>query len=170
MKSIPYASAVRSLMYAQTCTRPDISYAVGVLGRYPIIDYTDSDFASCVDCRKSTSRFVFLLAGGTIAWKSLKQSIIDSSTMEVEFEACFEASRLKAVDPIAKPLMIYCDNTAAVFFSKIGKYSSGSKHMDLKYLVVKLRVHKQQVSIENLNTTFMIADPVTKGLPVKTYE
>ena len=34
MKKIPYASAVGSLMYAQTCTRPDISYAVGMLGRY----------------------------------------------------------------------------------------------------------------------------------------
>ena len=34
MKKIPYTSAVRSLMYAQTCTRPDISFAVGMLGRY----------------------------------------------------------------------------------------------------------------------------------------
>ncbi|RVW18958.1 Retrovirus-related Pol polyprotein from transposon TNT 1-94 [Vitis vinifera] len=34
MKKIPYASAVGSLMYAQTCTRPDISFAVGMLGRY----------------------------------------------------------------------------------------------------------------------------------------
>jgi hypothetical protein len=34
MKGIPYASAVGSLMYAQTCTRPDIAYAVGLLGRY----------------------------------------------------------------------------------------------------------------------------------------
>ena len=34
MKKIPYASAVGSLMYTQTCTRPDISFAVGMLGRY----------------------------------------------------------------------------------------------------------------------------------------
>ena len=34
MKNIPYASAVSSLMYAQVCTRPNIAYAVGVLGRY----------------------------------------------------------------------------------------------------------------------------------------
>ena len=34
MNDIPYASIVRSLMYAQTYTRPDISFAVGMLGRY----------------------------------------------------------------------------------------------------------------------------------------
>ena len=34
MKIISYASVVRSLMYAQVCTRPDIAYTVGVLGRY----------------------------------------------------------------------------------------------------------------------------------------
>ena len=42
MKNIPYASAVGSLMYAQVCTRPDIAFAVGVLGRYqsnPGIDH-----------------------------------------------------------------------------------------------------------------------------------
>ena len=34
IKNILYALVVRSLMYAQVCTRPDIAFAVGVLGRY----------------------------------------------------------------------------------------------------------------------------------------
>ena len=34
MRHTLYASAIRSLMYAQVCTRPDIAYVVGVLGRY----------------------------------------------------------------------------------------------------------------------------------------
>ena len=34
MERIPYASLVGSLMYAQTCTRPNISFAIGMLGRY----------------------------------------------------------------------------------------------------------------------------------------
>ena len=34
MENIPYAFVVGCLMYAQTCTRPDISFAVGMLGRY----------------------------------------------------------------------------------------------------------------------------------------
>ena len=34
MRNIPYASIVGSLMYAQVCTRPDIAFVVGMLGRY----------------------------------------------------------------------------------------------------------------------------------------
>ena len=34
MQQIPYASAIGSLMYAQVCTRSDIAYIVGMLGRY----------------------------------------------------------------------------------------------------------------------------------------
>ena len=34
MEAIPYASVVGSIMYAQICTQPDISFAIGMLGRY----------------------------------------------------------------------------------------------------------------------------------------
>ena len=42
MKGTPYALAVGNLMYGQVCTRPDITYIVGMLGRYlsnPWIDH-----------------------------------------------------------------------------------------------------------------------------------
>ena len=215
MESIPYASLVGSLMYAQTCTRPDISFAVGMLGRYQsnpgidhwkagkkvlrylqgtkdymltykrsshleVVGYSDSDYAGCVDSRKSTFGYMFLLAGGAVSWKSGKQSVIATSTMEAEFVACFEATvhalwlrnfilRLGLVDNIEKPLRIYCDNSAAVFFSKNDRYSKGAKHMDLKYLSVKEEVQNQRVSVEHIGTELMIADPLTKGLPPKTF-
>ena len=215
MRNIPYASVVGSLMYAQTCTRPDISFAVGMLGRYQInpgldhwkatkkilrylqgtknhmltykrsdhlkvIGYSDSDFAGCVDTRKSTFGYLFLLAEGAISWKSAKQSVIAASTMEAEFVACFKAtihglwlrnfiSGLRIVDSIARPLKIYCDNSAAVFFSKNDKYSKGAKHMEIKYFAVKEEVQKQRVSIEHISTNLMIADPLTKGLSPKTF-
>ena len=101
-----------------------------------------------MDTRKSTFGYVYLLAGGAISWKSSKQSVIAASTMEAEFVACFEAtvqanwlrnfiSGLGVVDSISKPLKIYCDNSATVFFSKNDKYSKGAKHIELKYFVVK---------------------------------
>ena len=96
MERILYASVVGSLIYAQTCTRPDISFVVGILGRYQsnsgsdhqkaakkvlryqqgtkdhmltykksdhleVIGYSNSDFVECVDTRKSTFDYLFLL-------------------------------------------------------------------------------------------------------------
>jgi hypothetical protein len=42
MKAVPYASVVESLQYAQVCTRPDLAFVTGILGRYqgnPGIDH-----------------------------------------------------------------------------------------------------------------------------------
>ena len=34
MKAVPYSSVVGRLMYAQVCTRLDIAFVVGMLGKY----------------------------------------------------------------------------------------------------------------------------------------
>jgi hypothetical protein len=57
-----------------------------------VVGYSDSDFAGCVDSRKSTSGYIFLLAEGAISWRSAKQTIVATSTMEAEFIACYEAT------------------------------------------------------------------------------
>ena len=73
-----------------------------------------------------------MLAGGAISWRSDKQTLITTSTMEAEFVSCFEAtshgvwlkssiSRLRIVDSISKPLRLYCDNSAAVLWIRIMK-------------------------------------------------
>jgi len=38
-----------------------------------VIGYSNSDFVGCVDTRKSTLVYVFLLAEGAVSWKSAKQ-------------------------------------------------------------------------------------------------
>jgi len=142
-----------------------------------VIGYSDSNFTGCVDTRKSTLGFVFLLAEGVVSWKSAKQSVVAASTMEAEFLAHFEAtiqanwlwnfiSGLGIVDSIARLLKMYCDNSATVFFSKNDKYSKGAKHMKLKY---SKEVHKQRVSIEHISTNLMIVDLLTTRLSPKTF-
>ncbi|XP_073026820.1 secreted RxLR effector protein 161-like [Primulina eburnea] len=211
MKNIPYASAVGSLMYAQVCTRPDIAFVVGMLGRYQsnpgldhwkaakkvmrnlqgtkdymlmfrrtgnleVIGYSDSDYAGCIDSKKSTSGYIFMLAGGAVSWRSAKQTLTATSTMEAEFVSCFEAtshgvwlksfiSRLRIMDSISRPLRIYCDNSAAVFMAKNNKSGSRSKHIDIKYLAIRERVKDKKLLIEHISTELMIANPLTKGMP-----
>ena len=55
------------------------------------IGYTNSDFQSDLDFRKSTSSCVFTLEGRAISWRSVKQSCIVDFTMEAEYVATCEA-------------------------------------------------------------------------------
>ena len=57
------------------------------------IRYTDFDFQSDIDSQKSISRSVFTLGGGAIVWRSIKQSCVADSTMEVEYVAACEAAK-----------------------------------------------------------------------------
>ncbi|KAL3752114.1 hypothetical protein ACJRO7_012865 [Eucalyptus globulus] len=216
MKNIPYASTVGSLMYAQVCTRPDIAFAVGMLGRYQsnpgmdhwraakkvmrylqgtkghmlmyrwtdnleVVAYSDSDFASCIDSRKSTSGYIFMFAGGAVSWRSAKQTLVATSTMEAEFVSYFEAtshgvwlkgfiSGLRIVDSIARPLRIFCDNSTAVFMAKNHKSGSRSKHIDIKYLAIRERVKEKKVVVEHISIGLMIADSLTKSMPPMNYK
>nr|KYP42478.1 Retrovirus-related Pol polyprotein from transposon TNT 1-94 [Cajanus cajan] len=62
------------------------------LDQLEIVGYTNSNFVGCQDNMKSTSGYIYMLAKGAISWKSVKQSLIASSTMVAEFIACYEAS------------------------------------------------------------------------------
>ena len=56
---------------------------------FEIVEYTNFDFIGCQDDMKSTSRYIFMLARGIISWKSVKQTLLASSTMQVKFVACY---------------------------------------------------------------------------------
>nr|XP_033511266.1 secreted RxLR effector protein 161-like [Nicotiana tomentosiformis] len=146
-----------------------------------VIGYSDSDLGGCKDTSKSTSVYIALLAGGVVSWRSVKQTIVTTSTMEAEFIACYEDTShalwlkkfifgLKIVDSISRPLRIFCDNSTVVFFSKNNKSGSRSKHIDIKYLMVRDYVKKQDVCFEHVSTTLMIVDPMTKGLPANIFK
>ncbi|XP_042966696.1 secreted RxLR effector protein 161-like [Carya illinoinensis] len=49
-----------------------------------IVGYSNANFAGCLDDRKSTSSCVFMMAEGDVSWKSVKQALAASSTMEAE--------------------------------------------------------------------------------------
>ncbi|KAM1132608.1 hypothetical protein ACFX19_047681 [Malus domestica] len=107
--------------------------------------YVDSDFAGCVDDKKSTSGYIFFLTGAAVSWRSAKQKALATSTMEVEFIALFEATKkgmwlknlisfMRIVNTISRPLTVYCDNKAALFFSRNNKKSEATRLMDVKYI------------------------------------
>jgi hypothetical protein len=94
--------------------------------------------------------------------------------MYAEFVACYEATgqpewlkkfvpRLRVVDNIEKSIKIYCGNESAVQYSYNNK-SDASKHINIKYYVVKEKIQDHTISLEHISTKQIRADPFTKGL------
>ena len=103
--------------------------------------YTDSDFQADRDSRRSTSGSVFTLNGGSVVWRSIKQSCIADSTMEAEYVAACEAAKeavwlrkflidLEVVPDVAQLMTLYCDNRGAVANSKEPRSHKRSKHIE----------------------------------------
>ncbi|KAJ0553652.1 putative RNA-directed DNA polymerase [Helianthus annuus] len=158
--------------YKLTYRRSDILEVVG---------YSDSDFAKCKDDKKSTSGYIFMLAGRPISWRSHKQQLTSTSTMMAEYIAVYNATchgmllknlitRLKVVNSISRPLKLYCDNSAVVNFSNINSSTEAGLYLDTKYFFVRERVEENMLCIEYISTKNMLADPMTKGLPPKVFE
>ncbi|KAK1591530.1 hypothetical protein Q3G72_009150 [Acer saccharum] len=145
------------------------------------VGYTDSDFQSDSDSRKSTSGAVFTIGGGAVIWRSIKQSCIADSTMEAEYVAACEAAKeavwlrqflidLEVVPSANKQITIYCDNSGAVANSKEPRSHKRGKHIERKYHLLREIVQRGDVTITKIASAENLADPFTKALPQKSFD
>eukprot|EP00253_Pinus_taeda_P023235 PITA_23235 len=160
---IPYANVVGCLMYVMVCTRPDISHAVGVVNKY-MTNMGD------LDKRRSTSGYVFTLAGGVISWMSKLQNVVALSTTEAEYiaasHACKEEIWLKGLfgefGRLQDNIKLFCDSQSAIHLSKNLAYHSKSKYIPIKYHFVRQVITERGVSLEKVHTKENCADMFTK--------
>ena len=146
-----------------------------------VIGYSDASYKSDYDDLKSTSGYIFMMAGGAISWKSVKQSLTATSTMQAEYIAVHEATgqalwlrnfllELKVVDSVQRPLTISCDNAAAVFFAKNNKRSTASRNINVKYFAVRESIRDDEIEVIKIGTLSQLADPLTKALAVAPFQ
>ena len=57
-----------------------------------VVGFSDLDYVGCLDDKKSTSGYIFMMAEGAILWTSVKQTHTASSTMKAEHVVCYEAT------------------------------------------------------------------------------
>ena len=55
--------------------------------------YSDADWAGQIDDRRSTSGYVFFVAGGPVSWQAKTQKSVALSTAEAEYMALSDASK-----------------------------------------------------------------------------
>ena len=145
------------------------------------VGYTDSDFQSDPDSRKSTLGSVFTLNGGAIVWRSVKQSCVSDSTMEAEYVAASEAVKevvwlrnflrdLEVIPNLEQPMIIYCDNSSAVTNSKEPRSHQREKHIERKFHLIRDIVERGDVTVCKIKSEDNPADPFTKTLSSRVFE
>ena len=134
-----------------------------------------------MDDKKFNSSYIFMMVEGAVSWKSVKQALTASSTIEVEYVACYEAtchaiwlrnfiSSLEVVHSISRLLKLFCDNSIVVSFSRNTRSTSRSQHIDVKFFFVKEKVVESFISVEHKPMIGMLTDLLTKGLPICVFQ
>jgi hypothetical protein len=145
------------------------------------IGYTDSDFMSDQDSRRSTSGYAFTLGGGAVSWMSVKQKCVADSTTEAEYVAASEASKeaawlrkflkeLGVVPDAVRPIVLFCDNSGAVANSKEPRYTKGLRHVERKFHLVREIETRGDIVVTKIASSQNLADPFTKALPAKVFD
>lgn len=143
--------------------------------------FVDSDFAGCEDSRRSSTGWVFTLAGGPVSWSSQRQKTVATSTMDAEYIAAAEAAkeavwirnfindlRIPGVYVDAVPL--YIDNNSALKLTRNPEFHSRSKHIHVKHHFIREKVDEGIINTQRVETKDNLADVFTKALPRPTHE
>jgi hypothetical protein len=151
----------------------DLKLKLGGSNIINVQGYCDSDWANCLDTRRSIGGYAFTLGSGLISWASKKQKTVAASSCEAEYMAAFEASKegawLRALFqginmPCTQPTSLFCDNNAAISLSEDPLLHSRVKHMDIKYYFLWERVIAGDFILHYIHTKNNLADIFTKAL------
>lgn len=156
--------------------RGTINYGIlynGLCEDKRLCGFSDSDYAGDLDTRRSTTGYLFTLAGGAITWGSIRQRTVALSTTEAEYmavcEAVKEAIWLKQLlhdngYPYEEPTMIKVDNQSAIKLIRNPEFHKRSKHMDVRYHFVREKYVNKDIDIEYVFSQEQLADILTKPL------
>jgi hypothetical protein len=212
--SAPYLELFGALNYLSVISRPDITFALGALGRFnscpseehwhclkrilryvqgtkalslvlggqevpPLAVYCDSDFASDVETRRSTSGYLIYAFGSLIHWSSKRQRSIVTSSHESEYIGLSQACKnVKWVAMLLQQLLggkeepmatIYGDNQGALLPVKNGTFTARSKHIDIRYKHAREMWLDGKIQLEYCPTERMLADILTKSLEFRHF-
>jgi hypothetical protein len=143
------------------------------LGNAQLEAYSDSDFASDPDTRRSVSGIVFKYSGGAIVWASRRQQSVSLSTTEAEYVAASEAAKdvvwltrlFNEIAPFDATPVLQVDNASAIKLAKNPIFHKRSKHIDVRAHFVRELVEEGKLIIEHIASKDQVADLLTKPIP-----
>lgn len=140
--------------------------------------YSDSDYASDPETRRSTSGNVFMLGTSAISWASQRQKCVALSSTEAEYVAAAHAVKdMIWIDRLMVDIWSRCenstmfvDNQSAIRLIKNMEFHKRTKHIDVMYNFIREKFHDGFFKLFYVDTNNQIADIFTKPLPKHKFE
>jgi hypothetical protein len=169
-KPIHIQLVTRILQYVNSTL--DMCLIYKATGGYELTGYVDASYAG-ESGYKSRSGHAFLLGGSLISWYSGMQSVVAQSSAESEYYAACAAANealwlkqlLEDLGYRSKTLTLYEDNKACIALTKNPEDHKRTKHIQVKYHVIRDYVAKKLISFSYCPTASQLADIFTKGVP-----
>jgi Reverse transcriptase (RNA-dependent DNA polymerase)/gag-polypeptide of LTR copia-type len=140
---------------------------------YPV-GYSDSDWGSDLETRRSTTGYVYMMAGGAVSWKTKLQPTVALSSADAEYMALAasaqEALYLRIlcidldIDARNHPTVLHADNTAAIAMAQNPTMSPANKHIELRHHFIRDHVALNHINLQYVRTDNNAADLFTKNL------
>lgn len=135
--------------------------------------YTDADWASEPDERRSCSGHVLKMANAAISWCSKRQKIVALSSTEAEYIALSSTVReviwmtqlaTEVDNGYNEPTKIWCDNQSTIKLADSEAYRPRTKHIDIRYHHTRSKIDDGTILIDFVPTGKMTADSLTKAV------
>ncbi|KAK9207149.1 hypothetical protein WN943_017434 [Citrus x changshan-huyou] len=169
--SLHWQACKRVLRYLQSTTHFGLQFFKS--GSPSFIAYSDADWGSDPDDRRSVGGYCVYLGSNLVSWSSKKQNIVSRSSAESEYRALALATSevlwitylLKELKvSLPKPPVLYCDNSSAEALASNPKYHSRTKHIELDLHFVREHIANKDLFIEHVSSSDQLADVLTKPL------
>lgn len=173
---IHYSAAMRVLRYLKGSPAQGIMFPTK--SNHQLNAFSNSDWATCPETRKSVTCYCIYFGDSLISWKSKKQATISCSSTEAKYHSttsivcelqCLTNLLIKLRIPFTNTALLSCDNASTIHITNNSSFHERTKYIDLDCHFVREKLCQHLFCLLPVPSRQQLADMFTKPLFFKPF-